>query len=57
MATLFKTGMRVDVSDGSLAGKAFLATMILVNRTKNSLISAKYISIIVENFNKTFEIS
>lgn len=48
--------MRTDVPDGSLAGTAFLSAMMLTIKIRSVPIGIKYINIILENFNKIYQI-
>lgn len=57
MDALFNTGVRTDIEDGSLAGIAFLAALILIVKVKNIAVASKYIRVIIENFHNTYSIS
>lgn len=56
ISAFFKTGMRTDVPDGSLAGTSFLSAMMLTIKIRNVSLGIKYISIILENFNNIYQI-
>ena len=47
VGALIKNGMRTDVADGSLPCDSFLASMLLLNKTKNAAVCLKYIQLIL----------
>lgn len=56
MDALFKTGMRTDTADGSLACTAYLAALMMTIKLRNLNVSMHYINTILTTFNYTYQV-